>query len=86
MYRCLRLTGINWVRQLQHKPLIVLTTAYSEYAVEAFEIEALDFLVKPISFERILAAIERAKTKLQLTADHNTRFIAIKEGKRNISY
>jgi DNA-binding LytR/AlgR family response regulator len=55
-----RLSGISFARSLSRKPLIVFTTAYPEYAVEGFELEAVDYLVKPFSFERFLKAVNRA--------------------------
>jgi DNA-binding LytR/AlgR family response regulator len=54
------ITGIEFVRTLKNPPLIVFTTAYSNYALEGFELNAIDYLVKPISFERFLKAINKA--------------------------
>jgi len=59
------LSGISFARSLTSAPLIVFTTAYSEYAVEGFEIDATDYLVKPYSFERFLKAVNRAFERLQ---------------------
>lgn len=58
------LTGISLARSLTHAPLIVFTTAYPEFAVEGFELDALDYLVKPYSFERFLKAANKALTRL----------------------
>ena len=79
-----RLSGIEWIRQLKVRPLIVFTTAYSDYAVEAFEVEAIDFLMKPISLERFLASVERIKKALSEKGEPRQTgdFITIKEGKR----
>ena len=49
-----RLSGVNFARSLTRAPLIIFTTAYPEYAVEGFELDAVDYLVKPFSFERFL--------------------------------
>ncbi len=54
------ITGIEFVRTLKNPPLIIFTTAYSDYALEGFELNAIDYLVKPISFERFLKAINKA--------------------------
>ena len=54
------LSGISFARSLSVSPLIIFTTAYPEYAVEGFELEATDYLVKPYSFERFLKAVNRA--------------------------
>ena len=58
------LTGISLARSLTTSPLIVFTTAYPEFAVEGFELDALDYLVKPYSFERFLKAVNRALERL----------------------
>jgi len=55
-----RISGISFVRSLPVSPRIIFTTAYPEYAVEGFEINAVDYLVKPFSFERFLKAVNRA--------------------------
>jgi DNA-binding LytR/AlgR family response regulator len=54
------LTGISLARSLDKTPLIIFTTAYPEFAVEGFELDALDYLVKPYSFERFLKAANKA--------------------------
>jgi len=59
------LSGISFARSLKTSPLIVFTTAYPEYAVEGFELDATDFLVKPYSFERFLKAVSRALERLR---------------------
>lgn len=58
------LTGISLARSLTRAPLIIFTTAYPEFAVEGFELDALDYLVKPYSFERFLKATNKALTRL----------------------
>jgi DNA-binding LytR/AlgR family response regulator len=59
-----KLTGIEFVRALADPPLIIFTTAYSEYAIEGFELEVVDYLLKPISFPRFLKAVEKAQNLL----------------------
>lgn len=58
------LSGISFARSLTISPLIIFTTAYPEYAVEGFELNALDYLVKPFSFERFIKAVNRAQERL----------------------
>ena len=53
------LTGMDMLRSLPHHPAVIFTTAYREFAVEAFEMNGVDYLVKPISLERLLKAINR---------------------------
>ncbi len=52
-----KLTGIEFLKSLNHPPKVIFTTAYRDYAIESYELEALDYLLKPISFERFLKAI-----------------------------
>lgn len=58
-----KISGINFLKTLVHPPLIIFTTAYPEYAVEGFELDALDYLLKPFSFERFLKAVNKALEK-----------------------
>lgn len=53
------LSGIAFLKSLKHAPKVIFTTAYSEYAIESFEFDVLDYLVKPISFERFLQAVNK---------------------------
>lgn len=54
------LTGLEFVQTLRDKPAIVFTTAYSEHAVEGFRLDAVDYLLKPFSFERFVQAVNKA--------------------------
>ncbi len=56
-----QLTGVDFLRSLQNPPLTIFTTAYSEYALDGFELNAVDYLLKPISFERFMKALKRAE-------------------------
>jgi len=58
------LSGNNLLRTLKHPPLTIFTTAYSDYAVEAFGLNAVDYLLKPFSFERFLQAVNKAREQL----------------------
>ena len=53
------MSGLNFLRTLSDPPLVVLTTAYAEYAVESYEFSIIDYLLKPISFERFSKAAEK---------------------------
>ena len=57
------ITGISLLKALQKKPMVILTTAYSEYALEGYELDVIDYLLKPITFERFLRAVEKASQR-----------------------
>jgi DNA-binding LytR/AlgR family response regulator len=58
-------SGIDFIKSLDNKPLFIFTTAYSHYAVEGFNLNAIDYLVKPIPFHRFLKAATRAQSLLK---------------------
>lgn len=61
-------SGLNLLKTLQIKPVVVFTTAYSEYALEAFNLDVVDYLVKPIAFERFLQALNKATSAVKARA------------------
>ena len=60
-----KLSGISFPKFLQNPPLVIFTTAYSEYALESYELKAVDYLLKPIEFNRLLQAVMKAKQLLE---------------------
>src|ERR1035437_7589338 len=56
------INGLQLIATLALKPMIIFTTAYSNYAVESYDLNAIDYLLKPITFERFLAAANKAHT------------------------
>lgn len=81
------LTGLNMLKILQKKPMVILTTAYSEYALESYELDVVDYLLKPITLERFLKAIEkvnqRKATRVSPSAENQPAvapFVFIKDG------
>jgi two-component system LytT family response regulator len=79
-------TGFELLESLDHAPAVLFTTAYNEYAVKAFEINALDYLVKPIREERFAKAIEKVRSNMHSkSADEPAaadRQIFIKDGEQ----
>lgn len=58
-----KLSGIELLRTLEKPPLVILTTAYPDYALESYELNVTDYLLKPFSFERFLKAVRKAEKK-----------------------
>ena len=87
-----KLSGISFLKNLDNPPLVIFTTAYSEYALEGFELNAVDYLKKPFSFERFCKAYFRAEELLLLkhsksvpdNANLQTDFLFIKSDKKTI--
>lgn len=61
-----QLTGIDFLKTLTRPPLVIFTTAYPNYALEGFELNALDYLLKPISLERFIKAVNKAVEQIKL--------------------
>jgi DNA-binding LytR/AlgR family response regulator len=75
------INGIEFVKCLQTKPMIIFTTAYEKYALAGYDLEVTDYLIKPIFFERFLKAVNKAygQNNLNKKGDERTGNIAVKE-------
>jgi len=60
------LTGIQLMKVLSEPPKVIFTTAYHQYAIKSYELEAVDYLLKPVEFSRFLQAIEKAQKQIAL--------------------
>lgn len=79
-----QLSGIELLHSLSNPPLVVLTTAYSEFALESYDYDVVDYLLKPIRFNRFLKAISKISTKLDLikkATSQKSSKISLKDGK-----
>lgn len=73
-------TGLEFYKNLQNPPEVIFTTAYPQYALEGFEVNAIDYLLKPIAYDRFLIAINKTFKMLQIQKKSKT-YIIIKENK-----
>jgi DNA-binding LytR/AlgR family response regulator len=60
-----RLTGMDFLKTLKNPPLVIITTAYAEFAIQGYELDVVDYLMKPFSFERFYKAIQKAEEFLK---------------------
>lgn len=61
-----QLTGIDFLKTLVNPPIVIFTTAYPNYAIEGFELNALDYLLKPISLDRFMKAVNKATAQINI--------------------
>lgn len=84
------LTGLDFFRNLIQKPKVIFTTAYRDYALEGFELDAVDYLLKPITFARFFKAIEKFKLVKQQTITNDSpvttpsEFIFIRKDRKQV--
>jgi len=79
-----KLSGIGFIKSLKEPPLFILVTAYPEYAIEGFEIDAVDYLLKPVSFERFRTAVNRAVERYSARDELElTEHIMVRANKKN---
>lgn len=64
-----QITGIDFLKTLSNPPKVILTTAYPNYALDGYELNVVDYLLKPISFERFVKGVQKAMELLQTTKD-----------------
>src|SRR5687768_12431685 len=61
-----QISGVDFIKTLANPPLFIFTTAYSNYALEGFELNAIDYLLKPISIDRFMKAVNKALEQFEL--------------------
>jgi DNA-binding LytR/AlgR family response regulator len=81
------ITGLNFLKSIKNAPKVIFTTAYMVHAVDAFELEAIDYLLKPITLERFIKAVQKVSSKKEEAAEPNPKspgnnYIFLKVDKR----
>ncbi len=76
-----KISGISFLKNLPEPPKIIITTAYPDYALEGFELDVADYLLKPFSFERFHKAVVKVLNHSNSAAQNNSEFIFIKSDK-----
>ncbi|WP_430973709.1 LytR/AlgR family response regulator transcription factor [Sunxiuqinia rutila] len=82
-----RQSGIQLLKSLHHPPKVIVTTAHREYAMEGFELEVVDYLLKPIRFERFMRAVNKylqLSTSFQADFQAGRPFIFVRENKKEV--
>jgi DNA-binding LytR/AlgR family response regulator len=85
-----KITGIEFLKALEYPPFVVIVSAYPDYAVEGFDLNVIDYLLKPVSFERFLKAVNKVSDRIkakkteasELNTDNTDDFIFVKADKR----
>lgn len=70
-----KLSGVTFFKSLRNPPMVIFTTAYPEYAIEGFELEAIDYLLKPFSFARFNTAFEKALEQKKLMQSNELKTV-----------
>ncbi len=84
------LKGLDFLRTLQNPPKVIITTAYREYAIEGYDLDIVDYLLKPISFDRFVKAVDRYYERTQVTTKsinkekENDTFFYVNVNKKHI--
>jgi len=65
------LTGVEFLKTLNQKPLVIFTTAYSDYAIEGYSLDIVDYLLKPFGLNRFIQAVNKAQKRLSLSTPSN---------------
>ncbi len=79
-----KISGLSFLQSLKNPPMVIITTAYREYALEGFELDVIDYLKKPFSFERFYSAVNKAISKFQLMENSHGKYLLQPEIRQQI--
>lgn len=79
-----KLRGFDFVRTLKNRPQIIITTAYREYALDGYELNIVDYLLKPISFSRFLTAVNKLQPASQLVSNSRPPYLLVNVNKKTV--
>lgn len=82
------ISGLELLNRLNYTPFVIFTTAYSEYAIESYDYDAVDYLLKPIEFDRFYKAVQKARKVFQLNSLQKdsllSKYIFVKDGYKQV--
>lgn len=78
------ITGMQFLRSLKQPPLVILTTAFEQFAVESYELNVVDYLVKPIPFERFEKAVQKARERMRVPQATDSSFFFVRSEYKEI--
>lgn len=76
------INGLQFIRSMKNPPAVIFTTAYSEYAAESYNLDAIDYLIKPVSFERFERSINKFLKTIQPEQSEQKKFLLVKHDGR----
>lgn len=77
-----KVSGLDWLKSLDQKPMVILCTAFPKYALEGYELDIIDYLLKPVAFDRFCKAVQKARDFAQLKQVHHADFLFVRCEKR----
>lgn len=80
------MSGIDFLKTIKDPPLVIFTTAYSQFAVESYELDAIDYLLKPVVFDRFIKAIGKASALLKASREPDVKAIQRATGNDDILF